>query len=249
MSALLEISHLTKSFAGVTAVQDVSISLEPGEIVGLIGPNGAGKTTLVNLVTGVLKPDAGHITFDTQVLSGLPGYRIAQTGVARTFQVVQPFPDFTVLQNVSTAALFARRLNDLAEADRIALECLEFTGLAASAHKLAATLNLASRKRLELAKSLATDPRLLLLDEVNAGLNPREIDGAIELINAIAAKGVTIVLIEHLMKVVTRICRRIVVLHHGRLIADGPVETVLHDEEVVQAYLGKRYAAMIAAQP
>jgi branched-chain amino acid transport system ATP-binding protein len=245
MTSLLQLSHLSKSFAGVRAVDDVSFALNPGEIVGLIGPNGAGKTTLVNLITGVLRPDRGQVTFDGQVLSTLPGHRIAQLGVARTFQVVQPFPEFTVLQNVATAALFAQRLDDLHAADQIARECLEFTGLAGSARKLASALNLASRKRLELAKSLATSPRVLLLDEVNAGLNPKEADSAIDIIKSIAASGVAIVLIEHLMKVVTRVCPRIVVLHHGRLIADGPSGEVMRDEAVIEAYLGKRYAAAV----
>jgi branched-chain amino acid transport system ATP-binding protein len=245
MTAILELSGVTKYFRGLRAVGDVSFSLEPGEIVGLIGPNGAGKTTLVNLITGVLPPSAGSIVFDKTTITGLPAYRIAQRGIARTFQVVQPFPEFTVLNNVAAGALFARPNQSLASAREIAMECLAFTGLAGIANQPGASLTLANRKRLELAKSLATDPRLLLLDEVNAGLNPKEIDGALELIRSIAARGVTIILIEHLMKVVTKACSRVIVLHHGELVSDGPTTAVLGDQRVIEAYLGPRYAASL----
>jgi branched-chain amino acid transport system ATP-binding protein len=245
MTAILELNGVTKYFRGLRAVGNVSFSLEPGEIVGLIGPNGAGKTTLVNLITGVLSPSAGSIVFDKTTITGLPAYRIAQRGIARTFQVVQPFPEFTVLNNVAAGALFARPDQSLASAREIAMECLAFTGLAGIANQLGSSLTLANRKRLELAKSLATDPRLLLLDEVNAGLNPKEIDGALELIRSIAARGVTIILIEHLMKVVTKACSRVIVLHHGELVSDGPTKAVLSDPRVIEAYLGPRYAASL----
>ena len=243
MSALLELRNVSKSFNGVRAVDDVSLSLQPGEIVGLIGPNGAGKTTLVNLITGVFPPSEGSIIFDGRVMTKLPPHQIAWAGIARTFQVVQPFPDLSVLDNVATGALFCRENQTIESARKIAMECLEFTGLAGIADDLGSTLSLANRKRLELAKSLATSPRLLLLDEVNAGLNPTEIENALKIIRAIAARGITIILIEHLMKVVTRSCSRVIVLHNGALISDGPTEAVLRDERVVEAYLGPKYAA------
>jgi branched-chain amino acid transport system ATP-binding protein len=243
MSALLELRNVSKSFAGVRAVNGVSLKLQPGEIVGLIGPNGAGKTTLVNLITGVFPPSEGSIVFDGRIMSKLPPHQIAWAGIARTFQVVQPFPDLSVLDNVATGALFCREGQTIDTARAIALECLEFTGLAGIAHNLGSTLSLANRKRLELAKSLATSPRLLLLDEVNAGLNPTEIENALKVIRSIADRGITIILIEHLMKVVTRSCSRVVVLHNGELISDGATEAVMHDERVVEAYLGPKYAA------
>ncbi|MEJ0070285.1 MAG: ABC transporter ATP-binding protein [Pseudomonadota bacterium] len=243
MSTLLELAGVTRSFGGLRAVDDVSLTLAEGEIVGLIGPNGAGKTTLVNLVTGVHPVSAGTISFRGKRISGTAPFRIARLGIARTFQVVQPFPRMSVLDNVAAGALFAAGLPDIAGARAAAMECLRFTGLAAVAGQEGATLSLANRKRLELAKSLAMQPKLLLLDEVNAGLNSTEIDGALRLIAEIAARGITILLIEHLMKVVTRACSRVVVLHQGAVISDGPTATVMRDRKVVEAYLGSRYAS------
>jgi branched-chain amino acid transport system ATP-binding protein len=248
VSGLLEIADASKSFGGLRAINRVSLSLAAGEIVGLIGPNGAGKTTLVNLITGVHSLDEGTIRFEGKAVSGLPSFRIARLGIARTFQVVQPFPRMSVLDNVAAGALFARGEPTIAAARRVAMDCLGFTGLAKVASQPGATLSLADRKRLELAKSLATKPRLLLLDEVNAGLNSAEIDDALRLIAEIAALGITIILIEHLMKVVTRACSRVVVLHQGELISDGPAATVMRDPRVIEAYLGSRYAA-IGATP
>jgi ABC-type branched-subunit amino acid transport system ATPase component len=246
MTELLEISGLTKRFRGLVALDDINLTLAPGEIVGLIGPNGAGKTTLVNVITGVHKADAGEIRFAGRSIAGERPDRIARLGIARTFQVVQPFPAMTVLENVMAAALFAGGEPSIAAARHAAAEHLEFCGLADQSGKLASALTLAGRKRLELAKSLALKPRLLMLDEVNAGLNPAEIDHALELIAAIAARGITIFLIEHLMKVVTRTAQRVIVLHHGRLIADGPSAKVMSDETVVEAYLGRRFAERMA---
>ncbi len=246
MSALLELVGVSKHFGGLRAIHDVSLSLVAGEIVGLIGPNGAGKTTLVNLITGVHPLSGGEIRFQGARVSGRPAFRIARLGIARTFQIVQPFPALSVLDNVAAGALFAAGVPSIAEARDAAMACLEFTGLADVAHQAGATLSLANRKRLELAKSLATRPKLLLLDEVNAGLNSTEIDAALRLIADIAARGITILLIEHLMKVVTRACARVVVLHQGEIISAGPTAEVMRDRKVVEAYLGSRYASLSA---
>ena len=243
---LLEVKGLTKRFGGIAAVQDVGFELQAGRVVGLIGPNGAGKTTLVNLVTGVHRADAGALRFcGEDVLQQRP-FESARRGLARTFQIVQPFPQMTVLENVAAGALFAGGAATRAEAESQAMEQLRFVGLAAQAGQAAAALTLPSRKRLELAKSLAMRPKLLLLDEVNAGLNNAEIVQAIELIRAIAARGVTILLIEHLMKVVFSLCEELLVLHQGRLIARGQPQAVAQDPQVIEAYLGTRYAQRMA---
>lgn len=242
MSALLTLTDVSRKFGGLLALDRVSISLKEGEIVGLIGPNGAGKTTFVNVVTGVLKPTAGSIEFGASRIDGLRPDLVAREGIARTFQIVQPFPRMTVRENVAAAAMFAGGIRSKADAAAIADEHLVFCGLGREADKVASSLSLAGRKRLELAKSLAVRPKLLLLDEVNAGLNGSEIDDALRLISTIAARGVTVLLIEHLMKVVSQSCTRIAVLHQGRLIADGAPGAVMRDETVIEAYLGRRYA-------
>ena len=239
--SILELRGVSRRFGGLDALAEVDLSVQPGEIVGLIGPNGAGKTTLVNVVTGVYKPSSGSIHFNGSKIDGLKPYQISRIGVARTFQVVQPFPEMSVLENVMAPAIYAAGLKNIEEARVKALEKIEFVGLGAEVQTMAFQLTLASRKRLELAKSLAMNPQILLLDEVNAGLNPTEIDKALELIRTIAASGVTIIIIEHLMKVVMSLCNRIVVLHHGALIAEGTPKEITTDPRVVQAYLGSRY--------
>jgi len=240
--SILELRGVSRRFGGLDALAEVDLSVQPGEIVGLIGPNGAGKTTLVNVVTGVYKPSSGSIHFNGSKIDGLKPYQISRIGVARTFQVVQPFPEMSVLENVMAPAIYAAGLKNIEEAREKALEKIEFVGLGVEVQTIASQLTLASRKRLELAKSLAMNPQLLLLDEVNAGLNPAEIDKALELIRTIASSGVTIIIIEHLMKVVLSLCNRIVVLHHGALIAEGTPKEITTDPRVVQAYLGSRYA-------
>jgi branched-chain amino acid transport system ATP-binding protein len=243
MTVLLELGRVSRRFGGLLAVNNLSLKLHAGEIVGLIGPNGAGKTTLVNLITGIMRPSAGEIRYRGERIDRLPANQIACRGIARTFQVVQPFPQMTVLDNVAGGALFAGGVATIRAARERAMEHLRFTGLAAFAGRAANALTLANRKRLELAKSLATDPRLLLLDEVNAGLNTAEVDAALELIHAIAGRGITILLIEHMMKVVLNTTTRVVVLHHGELIADDPPEQVMRDPRVMEAYLGSKFAA------
>ena len=249
MSALLSLRNVTRAFGGLRAVDDVSFSVARGDILGLIGPNGAGKTTLLNVISGVHPATRGTVSFAGRDITRLKPYQVARLGLARTFQIVQPFPRMSVVENVAAGALFAGRAGDVREAHAAAREHLAFTGLSAVADRPAATLTLAQRKRLELAKGLAMRPQLLMLDEVNAGLNPSEVDEALTMIRRIADAGVTIIVIEHLLKVVRSISRRIVVLHHGALIADGAPEAVLRDPAVVEAYLGARYAASLGGAP
>ena len=242
MTALLQLKNVSRSFGGVRAIHNVSLTLEPGQIVGLIGPNGAGKSTLVNIITGVHPASSGEILHKGEPIQRLKPFQISARGIARTFQVVQPFPAMTVAENVMAGAMFAAGIRSMEEARRVAMEHLAFTGLAALADRPAEQLTLAYRKRLELAKSLAMNPHILLLDEVNAGLNTAEVEQALNLIRAIAARGISIVIIEHLLKVVTGLCSRIIVLHHGELIADDPAADVIRDPRVIEAYLGSRFA-------
>jgi branched-chain amino acid transport system ATP-binding protein len=242
MTALLSLQGVSRRFGGLDAVDDVRLDVERGEILGLIGPNGAGKTTLINLITGVYPATAGRVRFDRHDITDWRPYQIARLGLARTFQIVQPFPKMTVVENVAAGALFCGHARNVREAQAVAREHLAFTGLAALADRAAASLTLARRKRLELAKSLAMRPRLLMLDEVNAGLNPTEIEEALGIIRKIAEQGVTIIVIEHLMKVVLSISHRVAVLHHGQLIAQGLPRDVIRDKSVIEAYLGAKYA-------
>lgn len=245
----MQLDGVSRRFGGLLALDRVSLEIGRGEILGLIGPNGAGKTTLVNVITGVHRATAGHIRFEGREVTAQRPYQAARAGIARTFQVVQPFPELTVLENVAAAALFSGGCRTLHRAREVAADKLDFVGLSAQAEMPAANVTLAMRKRLELAKALAMNPKLLFLDEVNAGLNSAEVEQAMALIRQIADTGVTIVLIEHLMKVVLSICSRIVVLHNGALIADGPPARIVSDRQVIEAYLGKRYAQLTAGEP
>jgi branched-chain amino acid transport system ATP-binding protein len=249
MSAtLLVADRVSQRFGGIQAVDDVSFALKESEIVALIGPNGAGKTTLVNLMTGVHRATDGHIRFQGNDVTDQRPFQAARRGIARTFQIVQPFPRMTVLENVAAGALFGGAQASVAAAKAVAREQLELMGLASYADRPASALTLAGRKRLELAKSMAMQPKVLLLDEVNAGLNSSEIDGALRLIRKIAERGVTILIIEHLMKVVMSLAQRVLVLHHGQLIAEGGAAEIVRDKRVIEAYLGEKFARRVAAE-
>ncbi|MDI3340440.1 MAG: ABC transporter ATP-binding protein [Sphaerobacter sp.] len=237
--ALLEVDGVTKQFDGLVANQDVSFHVEEGEIVGLIGPNGAGKTTLFNCISGFFPPTRGTIRLDGTDITGWAPERVVHQGLARTFQVVRTFPDLTVRENVMIGA-FART-NSTAQARRIADELIAFTGLASRADVLGANLTIADKKRVELTRALATGPRLLMLDEVMAGLTPTERVQAVELIRAIRERGVTVLLVEHVMEVVMPISHRVIVLDSGRKIAEGPPAAIVENPEVIAAYLGEKY--------
>ncbi|HXG04224.1 MAG TPA: ABC transporter ATP-binding protein [Candidatus Binatia bacterium] len=237
MSPLLEVEGLAKRFGGLQAVRDLSFRVDEGEIVALIGPNGAGKTTVFGLLSGFLRPDGGEVRFRGRSIVGLPPHRINALGLARTFQIVRPFPRLTVLRNVTVGAL--ARHPDPAEAERRAAAILEEVGLAAKRDQPAAGLTLAERKRLELARALATEPALLLLDEVMAGLTATETERIVALVRDIHARGVSILLIEHVMRAVMSLSGRIIVLNYGERIAEGRPEEVAADPRVIQAYLGE----------
>jgi len=237
--SLLEVRHLSKSFGGLQAVRDLSFVVDPGEIVALIGPNGAGKTTVFALISGFLEPDNGEVTFRGRSLRGLAPHRVNALGLARTFQIMRPFPRLSVLRNVMIAAL--GRHPDPRQAEARAHALLVEVGLDARATVAAGALTLAERKRLELARALGTEPVLLLLDEVMSGLTPVETERIVELVRAINARGAAILLIEHVMRAVMSLAGRIVVLNYGERIAEGPPHEVARDARVIEAYLGEEH--------
>jgi branched-chain amino acid transport system ATP-binding protein len=238
MNDLLQVRGISKRFGGLQAVADVSFTLGEGEILGLIGPNGAGKTTLFNLVNGVFKSDAGTITFWGRDITGCSPDQVVHLGLARTHQIVRPLSGMSVLENVIVGACFGREHQSMREARATALEVLERVGLADRANSSARALTLAGKKRLEVARALAARPKLLLLDEVLAGLNPTEIGQMIALILSIRDGGVSVFMIEHVMQAIMNLSDRIVVLNLGRKIAEAPPAEVVKNADVVEAYLG-----------
>ncbi len=240
---MLTASNLTKRFGGLVAVNDVSLTVAPGSITGLIGPNGAGKTTLFTLISGFETPSNGSVVFDGADVTAIPTHERARLGIARTFQIVQPFAGLTVADNIAVGAYL--RTHDRGEAEATARRIAARLGLEPMLYKPAAALTIAGRKRLELARALATAPKLLLLDEVLAGLNPSEIREMLPVIRAIRDDGVTILMIEHVMQAVMSLCDPIYVLAEGRLIAAGPPAAIANDPKVVEAYLGHGAAARV----
>jgi branched-chain amino acid transport system ATP-binding protein len=247
MAEALVVRGLSKRFGGLRAVQDVSFSVGENETVALIGPNGAGKTTSFNLITGFHRPDAGSVIAFGREIVGLRPHEICAHGLARTFQVARPFGGMTVLDNVMTGAFLRDRNPEIAREK--AREAIEFVGLSARERTAARALTTIDQRRLEMARALATQPRLLLLDEVMAGLNPSEIDQAVALVGKLSQRGLTIVIVEHVMRAIMSVARHIVVLDHGQKIAEGNPREIVANEDVIRAYLGSSYAhAPVASQ-
>jgi branched-chain amino acid transport system ATP-binding protein len=240
---LLKCIEVSKQFGGLQALKNVNFTVNSGEIAGLVGPNGSGKSTLLNLISGVYKPDAGQILFLDEDISKLPPYRICAKGIVKTAQTVQSFPEMTAVENVLTSVLFnEKKSGDKTAALPKAQELLGFVGLSKEKFNMPAkSLNVVELRRIQLAKALATSPKLLLLDELLTGLTPKESDEAIALIKQINKQGVTVLIVEHVMRVIMGLCDRVVVLHHGEKICEGTPKQVCADPNVVKVYLGKRF--------
>ena len=241
-SPLLEVKELTINFGGLIAVNRLDMKVNTGEAIGLIGPNGAGKTSAFNLISGVYKPTHGQVTFNGENITGLPPYIINRKGIGRTFQVVKPFGSMTVLENVMVGGFV--HTSKRSQAREIAMQVIEQVDLKRKINSLAKSLTLADRKRLEVAKALATQPKLLLLDEVLAGLNPTEIEESVKMIKNINSSGISILMIEHVLQATMAICNHIVVLDYGKKIAEGTPQEVTSNPEVIKAYLGDDYEAV-----
>ncbi len=239
--SIFEAQNLVKYFGGLAAVNGVSFQVEKGEIFGLIGPNGSGKTTTFNLINNYYPLSSGDIRLENQSIKGIKTYKICQLGIARTFQVVKPLARMTVLDNVMASAFC--RVSSIKEAKRLAMETIEFCGLAAYKDQVAKSLPIGLRKRLEITRALATQPKVMLLDETAAGLTPKEVDQAIELIKEINRRGVTIIVIEHIMKVIMTISNRILAINYGQPIAAGTPEEIARNPKVIEAYLGEEHHA------
>ena len=237
--SILSVNQLSKSFGGLMAVKELSFKLEKGDILGLIGPNGAGKTTVFNCLTGFIPPDQGEILFHGKSVKDMQPYKISQLGLVRTFQIVKPFLTISVLDNVMVGALI--REKSITKARQESMEIIEFLGLGRMANVEAQGLPLPLRKKLELARALATKPKILLLDEVMAGLNPTEVDEIIDLIRQVNERGISILLIEHVMRGVMALSQRVLVINYGERIAEGAPEEVVKDKGVIEAYLGKEF--------
>jgi branched-chain amino acid transport system ATP-binding protein len=238
---ILEVNALTMLFGSLSALKAVSLSVKFGEILGLIGPNGAGKTTFFNCITGYLSSTLGSIHFQGKEITRFPPHRICHLGICRTFQIVQVFQEMTVLENVMMGS-FCHHANTKKSME-LAREILEITGLAEKSDQIAGSLTLVDQKRIELSRALATQPKLLLLDEVMAGLNPTETEEAVELVRKVHRRGMTLIVVEHVMEVIMSLCERIAVFDSGELIADGPPEEIVHNDRVIEAYLGEEQNA------
>lgn len=240
---MLRVDRISKHFGGLRALNEVSFTVEAGEVVGLIGPNGSGKSTAFNVITGFLPATSGTVIFNGEDISGLLAHEIARRGMARTFQLVRPFPNLTTLDNVLAGALFGcAGFSSRKTAESHAYDVLKQVGLAHKAHILARDLTVMERKWLEVARALAGEPKLLLLDEFMAGLNPSQIPEALALIRQLNASGITIIIVEHIIKAITNVCQRVIVLNAGQKLAEGTAVEVIENPHVIEAYLGPRYA-------